>query len=83
MADEMADLDWRSAPKADCAKAHERLSYLSMSVMDYDYLVRTVAAMVAAERETCAALCDAVASEYMDDGNPARDAAAQIRARAK
>jgi hypothetical protein len=45
------ELDWQNASAADRAKAHKILSYLSCSVMDYDYLVRIVAAALAAERE--------------------------------
>jgi hypothetical protein len=52
------DLDWQNAPKADRAKAHELLSYLGVTVLDYDYLVKAVAALVAAERAECARLIE-------------------------
>ena len=47
-------VDWQHAPKSDQETATKLLSYPAASVMDYDYLVRVVAAAIAAEREACA-----------------------------
>ena len=39
--------------------------------------------LLSAERKACAQLCEDIAAEYMDDGNPARDCAVMIMARIK
>lgn len=52
----MTDLDWQNASEDDCTKANEFLGYLSSTVLDYDYLVRIVAAALASERASHLAL---------------------------
>ena len=48
------DLDWQNASVKDRATVHDAIKHVALSVLDYDYLVRICAAMIAAERESCA-----------------------------
>ena len=68
-------VDWQHAPKSDQETANELLNYLAASVMDYDYLVRVVAAAIAAEREACA--------QIAVGATEAAEIATLIRARSK